>query len=346
MSLTPSVRPARLLTAVLVGCGLLAGACSGGEPTPSPSATNSSATPSATPTPTPRPKPAGSFFSGRLEKDGRVLAVKLDNTPASNPHAGVKDADVVYVEEVEYGVTRYAAIYSTRVPKVIGPIRSARVSDIDLLKQYGRVAFAYSGASSKMRRLLAQQDFYDVSGDKGPTGYWRQSGRSAPYNFFGDGQRLLARAPNAEPAKDIGLRFSATPPAGGRPATTAKVSWPSTTMGLTWSPTEKRYLVTTFGRKWMATEGGQLGGTTVIIQYCKQYDSGFGDKFGGRTPFIETVGTGRAVVLRDGKAYDVTWARAKAGRGTTYLLNGKILPLAPGQVWVLLVRKERPATIG
>jgi len=346
MSVTPPVRRARGLTAAVMCCGLLVAACSEAKPAATPSATRSSATPLVTPTPTPSPSFVGSFFSGRSEKDGRVLAVKLDNTPPSNPHAGVRDADVVYVEEVEYGVTRYAAIYSTRVPRVIGPIRSARISDIDLLKQYGRVAFAYSGASLRMRTQLARQDLYDVSGDKGPAGYWRQSGRAAPYDFFGDGRRLLARAPQAALAKDIGLRFSVGAPPGGRPATTATVTWPSTTMVLTWSPTERRYLVTTFGRKWMATEGGQLGGTTVIIQYCRVYDSGYGDKFGGRTPMTETVGAGKAVILRDGRAYDATWARAKATRGTTYAFNGKVMPLAPGQVWVLLVRKERPATIG
>ena len=61
-----------------------------------------------------------------------VLVVKLDNTRNAQPHAGLIDADVVYVEEVEYGITRLAAVFSSQTPKRIGPVRSARITDIDV----------------------------------------------------------------------------------------------------------------------------------------------------------------------------------------------------------------------
>ena len=89
-------------------------------------------------------------ISGRIGSDGPILVVKIDDTPAAHPQAGLEDADVVYIEQVEGGLTRLAAVFSSKIPDVIGPVRSARISDIELLEQFGRVAFAYSGAQSKL----------------------------------------------------------------------------------------------------------------------------------------------------------------------------------------------------
>jgi hypothetical protein len=84
----------------------------------------------------------------------------------------------------------------------------------------------------------------------------------------------------------------------------------------------------------------------VIVQYVQVHPSGYGDKFGGVTPMSETVGQGKALVLRDGRAYTAAWSRPTKSAGTRFTVGGRDLPLAPGQVWVLLVRSNRPATIG
>ncbi len=232
-----SARPrVRLLSAAAGSVLVLAlAACSGGTsggPAAQPSATSPSESPTPSPTPT---QVQRSLLSGRAgAKDGPVLAVKLDNTSFANPHSGLKQADVVYVEEVEGGLTRYAAIYSSEIPTAIGPIRSARITDIDLLAQYGKVAFAYSGAQTKLRPVIAGANLYDVSGDRGAFGYWRQSGRQAPYDFFGNGQKLLARAPQAAVARDVGFRFATDVPAGGQPVTRVVANYPSARMAFSW----------------------------------------------------------------------------------------------------------------
>ena len=84
-------------------------------------------------------------LTGLPGENGRVLAVKFDDTTFAHPQQGVEGADVVFVTQVEAGLTRLMAIYSSQYPEVIGPIRSARISDIDILAQFGRVGFAYSG---------------------------------------------------------------------------------------------------------------------------------------------------------------------------------------------------------
>jgi hypothetical protein len=194
--------------------------------------------------------------------------------------------------------------------------------------------------------VLAAASFFDVSGDRSGVGYWREDGRPAPYDFFGSPAKLLARAPRAAQAADVGFRFAEAVPAGGVPAATVTATYPSATVLLTWDAAERRWLVTMDGRPAKAAEGGRLGGTTVIVQYVQVHPSGYGDKFGGVTPMSETVGQGKALVLRDGRAYTAAWSRPTKSAGTRFTVGGRDLPLAPGQVWVLLVRSNRPATIG
>ena len=98
--------------------------------------------------------PAENSISGRVGADGPVLVVKIDDTSMAHPQIGLEDADLVYIEQVEGGSTRLAAVFSSKIPTHIGPVRSARISDIELLAQYGRVGFAYSGAQSKMYHRL------------------------------------------------------------------------------------------------------------------------------------------------------------------------------------------------
>jgi hypothetical protein len=269
----------------------------------------------------------------------------MDNTPASNPHAGLEDADVVYLEEVEGGLSRFAAVFSTRYPKAVGPVRSARISDIELLRQYGKIAFAYSGVQHRMLPVLAAADLYDVSDDHSGIGYHRDYHWVAPDNLFGVPSVLFRRAPNAVRAHDVGFRFSDTVPAGGVPALRVSARYPSTRVTFTWSPARGRYLVAMNGQPSMSTSGAQLGGSTVIIQYVTVTPSPYHDFLGHNTPMSTSVGTGKALILRNGRAWVATWVRPTAASGTHWLVGGKDLPLAPGQVWVLLVNKTRPATV-
>ena len=298
----------------------------------------SSPTVSTSPSPSETPEVQRSLLSGRVGmKDGQVLVVKMDNTTATPTHAGLEAADVVYIEQVEGGLSRYAAVYSTKIPKVLGPIRSARIADLELLRQYGKVAFAFSGSSPKMRPVIARAHLYDVSGDKGSTGYWRQAGRYAPYNFFGNGKTLLKRAPHAAKAHDIGFTFEDEVPAGGTAVKSVTARWPAAKAQFTWSKDKQRWLLTMDNRPARSVTGTQLGGTTVIVQYVHVYPSGY-----GITPMSDTVGTGKAVFLRNGRAYKGTWSRPSAVHGTTWKVNGKKFPLAAGQVWVLLVNRDSP----
>jgi Protein of unknown function (DUF3048) N-terminal domain/Protein of unknown function (DUF3048) C-terminal domain len=335
----------------VLGVGALAlTACSSGSPGQprTSSTTTTTVQPSSSTTSTPTPTgPERSYLNGVVgAPNGPVLAVKMDNTPASNPHSGLLAADIVYLEQVEGGLSRFAAIYSTSIPAVVGPVRSARITDIELLAQFGRIAFAYSGAQPRMLPVLAAANLYNVSADESGLGYFREFDRVSPENLFATTRTLLGRAPNAAVARNIGFTFSTSIPGGGRPVTSVSASYPATTVTFVWSAAQQRWLVAMNGVPAMATEGGQLGGKNVIIQYVTLTPSIYYDVLHHNTPMSTTVGTGTDLIFRNGMAYAGTWSRPQQYDGTTWYVNGHQFPLEPGQTWVVLINKATPATIG
>lgn len=125
-------------------------------------------------------------------------------------------ADIVYVEPVEAGLTRLLAIYASTLPPEVGPVRSARESDAVLLGNYGRVAFAFSGASPITTSEIVTGPQVNVSMDSGGAGYRRASDRKAPYNVVGTPAALVARAGGSVPAGDIGFEPDRAPQAADR----------------------------------------------------------------------------------------------------------------------------------
>jgi Protein of unknown function (DUF3048) N-terminal domain/Protein of unknown function (DUF3048) C-terminal domain len=297
--------------------------------------------PRPTPTPSPSPTPTAHRptqlldpFTGEPVKSlGRVLAVKIDNIVAARPQTGLQSADLVYVIPVEGGLSRFMAVYSSHVPPVIGPVRSARQSDLDILRQFGRPAFAWSGATPHLVPFVERAPVVDLYALK-VGGYYRVGYRVAPENLYADPRTLLREAPNASKARDIGFRFGPLP-SGGRVTQSMTVRYPATTFTFRWSARAGRWLVWMDGAPGKAAEGGQLGGKTVIIQYTRIATSRF-EEYGGRPPYAISTGSGTAVILRDGRAFTVHWSRPNLNSGTTFTLpDGKRMLFAPGQVWIM-----------
>jgi Protein of unknown function (DUF3048) N-terminal domain/Protein of unknown function (DUF3048) C-terminal domain len=299
--------------------------------------------PTVTPTPTPTPtKPTGpllSPFTGLpVPRLGPVLAVKIDNIVYARPQTGLRSADLVYVIPVEGGLTRYMAVFSSHVPPVVGPVRSARESDLDLLRQFGRPAFAWSGAAPHLVPFVERAPLASLYALR-VGGYYRDDARIAPYNLFASTRTLLREAPKASPARDIGFRFGPLRPAdlaSGQQAASYSVKYPAASYTFRWSASQHRWLTWVDGAPARGGEGGQLGGSTVVVQYTQIATSRF-IEYGGRPPYAKSTGSGKAVVLRDGKAYTVRWVRNSLDGGTAYYLpDGQRMQFARGQTWVVL----------
>ena len=263
-----------------------------------------------------------------------ALAVKIDNVPEALPHTGLGAASVVYVEPVEGGLTRLVAVYTGTPPPVIGPVRSARRTDIELLAQYGRPVLAYSGAAPELLPALRGADLVNAAPAQAASAYYRDRDRQAPHNLYLRPARLPGGAAGPAVAP---LRFGPAP-AGGVPTGTERFGFRAAEFGFTWSAADARWLVTMNGAPVTTTDSGRVTAATVVCQRVTVTTSEpIEDAHGTVSPVAHTVGSGPAVVLRDGKRYPGTWSRPTASSPTTFrTVAGQELPLAAGPVWVLL----------
>ena len=285
------------------------------------------------------------FFTGLKGENNQILVVKIDDTNAAHPQIGVESADVVYVEQVEAGLTRLAAVYTSKLPPLIGPIRSARISDIELLAQFGRVGFAYSGAQSKMRPVIAAANLENLSAERNPPSiYGKDPNRPGPVDMILKPDLLLERA-NSNPKIRIETATASVFPFGDAPkgetnTAIAKVKWPSAKYELRWDSTNEKWLIYFNEKPNMAANGEHLYADTAIIQIVSITPSIYGDKFGEVTPFSKTTGSGKAVMLRDGFSYQINWQRNLETDVTTWISeDGRVANFKPGRTWIFLTDK-------
>lgn len=268
---------------------------------------------------------------------GPVLAVKIDNVSAARPQTGLDAADVVYAEQVEGGLSRLMAIYASKLPSAVGPVRSARESDLELLRQFDRPTLAFSGAQHKLLPVIAKAPVHAVSADEGSSAYYRSASKVAPHNLFLHPKQLMHSAAGAA-ALTTGFHFGAAP-AGGSAETSRTVRFPAASFTFAWSASKHRWLVSMDGTPTVTTDGNRVAPATVVVQYVKVRNSKYHDVLGNNTPYTETVGSGTAKVLRDGKVYDVDWKRPTAGDGTDFTTaDGAPMNFAKGQVWVVFAK--------
>ena len=296
--------------------------------------------------PKPTPVVPTNVLTGLPGINGPVLFVKIDDTQAAHPQIGLDSADVIYIEQVEGGLTRLAAVFSNKLPAHIGPVRSARISDIDLMANYGRVGMAFSGAQSLFLPVLRAANIEDIGADTEPASiYSRDPQRTAPTNLLLDPIALLHKSINVEhraigTAKSVGWKFGPLP-IGGVMIKSAEVKWPAGNYKAVWSPSNKRWNMIYDGVQDVAADGVALGSPTFLVQQVSITPSIYHDHRGNYTPFSNTIGSGTGFLLRDGQEIPVLWSRASANDPTTWSLkDGSPAYFAPGQVWVALTDQQ------
>lgn len=284
-------------------------------------------------------------LSGRPGNDGPVLVVKIDDTSLAHPQIGLERADIVYIEQVEGGLTRLAAIYSSDIPTLIGPVRSARISDLELLSQFGKVAFAYSGAQKLLRPEISAANLVDLGAQSmSSLIYTTDPERTPPYAMVLRADLLMdyiaEKGLEIDSSKSPGWKFSDSTDLGVT-FQSVKVSWPANSYEVTWSPQKNAFELSHGGKPNYSSTGQILTADTFVIQLVSITDSIYKDKVGGVTPFSATVGSGRGFILRDGKYIEGVWSRPTPESGTQWSTpEGKEITFAAGSIWIALTDKE------
>ena len=136
----------------------------------------------------------------------------MENLPESRPQSGLNDTDIVFEEPVEAGITRFIAIYQCTGAARVEPVRSARLEDPDVVRQFGRALFAHAGGVVKVTARLHQAHLIDMNFIQYASDFHRDPARYAPHNLYTSTDELWKSAPGklGAPPRAVHLRPDAS----------------------------------------------------------------------------------------------------------------------------------------
>jgi hypothetical protein len=285
----------------------------------------------------PAAPPTRDVLTGSTVTAGPLIAAKIDNTSAGFPQFGVAEADIVYVEQVEGGLTRLLALFHSVLPDEVGPIRSVRSTDSELLSMYGKPGLVFSGGAGGPLSMLAATAVMDLSPDRSSSAYWRSRFGDGTHNLHVDLSRLAADRKDLSEPKSPGFQFAAV---DGRLSKAAAVRSIDVTMqsGRTLFVFDSgRYTVNHRDTPYVDHDGAEVRTDNVLVQNVRDEPDGTVDSVGSPSYISHSIGAGRFTLYRDGKSIAGTWKRTSATAPTSYLdAAGKPVLFKPGKTWVLL----------
>lgn len=264
-----------------------------------------------------------------------ALAVKMDNHPNARPQTALDQADIVFEYRHE-GVTRFLAVFHSQLPSPLGPVRSSRTSDFDLLRGLDTPLYSSSGGNDSVAASLRSLPIYDVTAISQSV-YFRDGTRPAPHNLFVNAEDLVALAPADAPTPTPWFSYQG---ADAEPNSTATAVDGAVTIryqgspvvSYTWSSEAEGWLRTQDNRPHTTVTGDQLAPTNVVIMVTT-YGTSSAD---AASPEVVSVGEGQVFVLTNGMVIEGTWSRATASDKPELLdADGEVIKLTPGGSWVL-----------
>jgi hypothetical protein len=342
-------------TATIIGSGLglPPTATIGAPPTPTPLPT----TEAASPTPDESQAP-GEFDGVRNPLTGepmedptllerRPLAIKISNAPALwvRPQSGFGDADLVFEHVTEGALTRFTMIVYGKTPSDVGPIRSARLIDLELPEMYD-AALVYSGTSNGVGQKLFNTSFWSRVLRPNEAGYYR-TGANKPFEhtLYAKPETLWqvldGKGMNDAPDFSTSLTFGEEAPPGGTPASEIDIQYPTELVEWNYDQESGRYLRWVAGQPFLdANSGEQVSAANVIIvtanhvedaNICEQVTNGVCVALSIEA---QIWGTGPVTIFRDGQQYEGTWERLNSqDMFTFYDVDGEPIPLQIGNSW-------------
>jgi hypothetical protein len=264
-----------------------------------------------------------------------ALVVKIDNHPRARPQAGLNQADIVFEEIVEGTLTRFAAVYHSGDADPVGPIRSGRSQDVDMLGPLNGPVFAWSGGNAGVRSLIRNSDFINLDAGFTP-GYYRRSGRGgAPHNLYSSTAALWANVPaesmHAPPAIFSYLRPEET--FSGQAATVIDVPMDGIRVRWEWDADEGLYRRLQNGSSHETEDAGQVVADNVVVMGVEYHRSAV-DR---NSPEAQTLGSGPVYVFAEGMLRVGVWIHLD--RLDPYGLvaaDDSIIDLPPGRTFVEL----------
>jgi Protein of unknown function (DUF3048) N-terminal domain/Protein of unknown function (DUF3048) C-terminal domain len=340
-----------LTLAVIMGVGSIffgvSGASAGSTTTTTTTTTTSVSTTTTLPTTTTTaPKVPVAPLTGlpdptRATRDRSALTIKIDNTPEAYPQSGVQDADVVYEEIVEGGITRLAAIFNSHVPTVVGPVRSVRRTDREIVFPIGGIFVCSGGAEYALKSIAtAPVKFYDEANSG--NAMFRDPSRYAPHNLFAYAELLMKKDGKPRPPPALFTYLPEGESAHGPRVSSFVVNFENGyAVTYTWDTKSRSWDRAIFGAPDVSANGVHISPKNVIVMSVN-YVGGAGVI----DSYAQLVGSGPVEVFTGGVVQHGTWSRPNLRHRAVYKnLEGKVIELNPGQTWVELLATGEGVTV-
>ena len=300
------------------------------------------ATPQPTPSYTPKvyvnaPLTGMPFEEGtRPSLDGPSVACKIDNVHTETLKANINRADMVYVELVEGGLTRLVAVWHSDLPTAVGPVRSIRPMDPDIISPLGGIV-CYSGGQLKFVTMMRNTNVYNATETSEQTHgtFTRAKDREAPKNVIVDAAKLAAAhtdlTPPAAQFEFTAITDQASAVAAGKPIANFSIYYPSALSHWIYNGTNFARWQDGIAHK--DSESGLQTTATNVVVLNVQIDRQF-----GKVPKTTLVGSGTGWVFSKSMQLAVKWS--KASQTAPILLTdeaGAPIKLVRGNTWVELL---------
>jgi len=263
-----------------------------------------------------------------------ALTVKIENTPEALPQWGISEADVVYEEIVNGGITRLAAIFNSHAPTKVGPVRSVRPTDTQVVWPIGGI-FAFSGGAPYAIDSIETAPVKLIDEDAAGAAMFRDPDLEAPHNLFASAPALFAFKGTPTPPPALFSYRTASAKPVGAPVTKFVVPFPSIyPVTWTWDSATNSWDRTLFGQPDVTGTGQRESPKNVIVMYVN-YVNGIGTE----NSYADLQGSGTVMVFSGGKEIVGTWSRGSSKADIIQYLtsSGAPIRLTPGQTWVELL---------
>jgi hypothetical protein len=271
-----------------------------------------------------------------------ALVVKIDNHALARPQSGLNEADIVYEEMVEVQ-TRFAAVFHSHGADPVGPIRSGRTQDIDLLGSLNKPLFAWSGGNANVTFAINSSDLISLNNVNPNTqkegGFFRSADRKGPHNLYATTSKLWTLAPpDAEPPQPQFQYLGARDHLAGDASSGTEGDIFGLAIRWNFDRAKGVYLRSSDGQADRDTLDGQVSTDNVVVLSLIYKPSGAD----ARSPEAQTVGTGEVMVFTQGVVVHGTWVRGS--RLQPFKLTddaGAPILLTPGRTWVELASPDK-----
>jgi hypothetical protein len=265
------------------------------------------------------------------------VACKVDNLDVARPQINLGQTDIVFDEMVEGGLTRFVAVWHSHKPNAVGPVRSIRPMDPDIVSPFGGIV-CYSGGQLKFVKMMRATNVFnaDETEEQGKGTFRRASDREAPHNVVVDVKKLAQHnsklAPPAELFKHSTSIQEATATATGSPVKSFKVTYPAARAEWVSVASRGVFVRNQDGRALLdQVSKRQISAVNVVVMQVRI------DRTYGYVPKTTMVSSGSAWVFTGGKMLRATWSKASQTAPIVLKANHQDVKLAPGNTWVELM---------